>query len=126
MVASRQNVERTLSKALRQQRVKVIKGACRLPNTQAYVERFIQRLQVEGLDHFIIFGTRHFDVLTKVFLQHYHTDRPRQGNGIDNEVLLRARGKPKRVSPENESISLASVRCRKRLGGLLKSYRRAA
>ena len=31
------------------------------PNLQAHIERFIQSLQQEALDHFIVFGEKHFE-----------------------------------------------------------------
>jgi putative transposase len=37
----------------------------RSPNLNAYMERFIQTLQQECLDHFVIFGTVHLDHLLK-------------------------------------------------------------
>jgi len=46
------------------------------PNLNAYVERFIQTLQKECLDHFVVFGCRHIDHLLKEFLLHYHPERP--------------------------------------------------
>ena len=35
----------------------------RSPNLNAFVERFIQTIQVECMDHFLIFGEKHFDYL---------------------------------------------------------------
>lgn len=43
---------------LGQQGVKVRKLAVRAPNTNAFVERFIQAIQVECLDHFFLFGEK--------------------------------------------------------------------
>ena len=37
----------------------------RSPNLNAYVERFIQSIQKECLDHFLIFGEKHFDYLVR-------------------------------------------------------------
>ena len=55
--------------------------AIRAPNTNAYVERFIQTLQVECLDHFLVFGEKHLDYLVREYVEHYHTERPHQGLG---------------------------------------------
>jgi putative transposase len=87
--------------------------AIRAPNTNAFVERFIQTLQVECLDHFLVFGEKHLDYLVREYVEHYHTERPHQGLG--NQLVL---GAP----PAGEG----EVQCRTRLGGLLKSYGRAA
>ena len=91
--------------------------AFRSPNTNAYVERFIQTLQQECLDHFVVFGEEHMDYLVSEFLEHYHTERPHQSK--ENEVLVVA-GKP----PDGEKEE--QVCCRERLGGRLRHYYRAA
>jgi putative transposase len=85
----------------------------RAPNLNAYVERFIQTIQVECLDHFLIFGEKHFDYLVREYVEHYHTERPHQGQ--KNRLLI---GR----SPPNEG----EIRCVTRLGGLLKHYHRVA
>lgn len=54
-------------------------GAFRAPNTNAVVERFIQTLRQECLDHFVVFGEQHMDYLVKEFVTHYHEERPHQG-----------------------------------------------
>ena len=66
----------------------------------------IQTLQVECLDHFLVFGEKHFDYLVREYVEHYHTERPHQGVG--NQLVLRA-------PPAGDG----EVQCRTRLGGLL-------
>jgi putative transposase len=51
----------------------------RSPNLSVYVERFIQTIQVERMDHFLIFGKKHFDYLVREYVEHYHMERPHQG-----------------------------------------------
>jgi putative transposase len=113
---------------LKSQRVKAIKNPIRSPNTNAFVERFIQSIKTECLDHFIVFGESHLNHLCNEYLAHYHDDRPHQG--LDNELLVKPKvhGRPrtKRVALENQVVPLAEVRCKQRLGGLLKSYSRRA
>ena len=87
----------------------------------AYAERFIQTLGQECLDRFLIFGLSHFDHLNSEFLAHYHEDRPHQSLG--NEPVLKKRRL--KVS-EDDPVSPRDIRCRTRLGGLLKSYCRWA
>jgi putative transposase len=87
--------------------------AYRSPNLNAYIERFIQTIQQECLDHFLIFGEKHFDYLVLEFVEHYHTERPHQALGntlIDGQTRF----------------VTAEIRCRTRLGGLLRHYQRAA
>ncbi|MBA2115564.1 integrase core domain-containing protein [Bremerella alba] len=98
--------------------VEIRKTAYRSPNTNSYAERFIQTLQLECLDHFVVFGEQHMDVLVKEFLKHYHEERPHQGK--ENERLNSEN------EPQAETVSIDSVKCRERLGGLLKHYHRHA
>jgi putative transposase len=89
--------------------------AYRSPNLNAYVERFIQTIQVECMDHFLIFGEKHFDYLVKEYVEHYHTERPHQGLG--NRTVV---GEPPPGYTSDEIV------LRSRLGGLLKHYHRTA
>jgi putative transposase len=93
---------------------RVKKLAMRAPNTNAYVERFIQSLQVECLDHFLVFGEKHFDYLVREYVEHYLTERPHQG--LANRLVI------DRPPPDSTS----DPQCHSRLGGVLKHYARAA
>jgi len=83
------------------------------PNLNAYVERFIQTIQQECLDHFVVVGKRHLNYIVREFLGHYHKERPHQGLGNVPLSGLPATGN-------------GEVVCRERLGGLLKHYERRA
>jgi putative transposase len=118
---------KTFDKALKSKRVEVTKVAFRAPNMNAYAERFVQTIQDECLDHFIVCGTRHFDYLCKEFLEHYQKERPHQG--LENCVpAARVRKRKKKMAAPVATMlpRLGEIRCKKRLGGLLKSYSRAA
>jgi putative transposase len=114
--------------ALRQRRVKPMRNAFCSPNTNAFVERFIQSIGQECLDWFIAFGTMHLDHLCREYLAYYHEERPHQS--LENEPLKqkkpRGRPKTKRGKITDEIVLLTDVRCKQRLGGLLKSYSRQA
>ena len=86
---------------------------------EPYAERFIQTLEHECLDHFIVLGRQHLDYLVEEFLVHYQTERPYQSVG--NLPLIRA-GPPIGAAqqPTNE------MECQVRLGGLLRHYSRRA
>ncbi len=103
-------------------------GVFRSPNTNTFVERFIQSIQQECLDRFVIFGEQHMDHVCREYLAHYHNERPHQS--LENEPVTapKKRGRPKsrRGNVEDEIVPLAEVRCKARLGGLLKSYSRKA
>lgn len=110
---------------LKRQRVTVLKGPKCAPNWQAFVERFIGSLRAECLHHFVFFGMQHLQVVAREWLKHYHADRPHQGK--ENELLTgpKRKGRPPK-KPADEPIRLSDVRCRQRLGGLIKSYGRRA
>jgi putative transposase len=111
---------------LRNAGIEVKKTAFRAPNTNAFVERFIQSVEQECLDHFVIVGEQHFNHLVKSWLEYYHTERPHQAK--ENTLLMRTRRPKKRklvVSPD-EFPKRRDVGCRERLGGLLKHYFRKA
>ena len=113
---------RAVDADLATQEIEVRKTAFRAPNTNAYVERFIQTIQQECLDHFVILGQLHFDHLVTEWLQHYHTERPHQAK--ENELLV-VRRRRIRVPPA-DTIALSDVHCEQRLGGLLRHYYRNA
>lgn len=65
----------------------------------AFVERFVQSIKQECLDHFIVFGTQHMDYLCREYVEYYHTEQPHQRR--ENELLTRAA-----VNAETESLPL--------------------
>jgi putative transposase len=44
-------------------------------NLCAFVERVIQMIRVEALDHFVVFGQRHLDHIISVFAAFYNERR---------------------------------------------------
>jgi putative transposase len=99
--------------ALAARGVEVRRLAIRSPNTNAYIERFVQSIKQECLDRFVLFGPEHMDHLIAEYVEHYHTERPHQGKG--NAPLID-------LPPPAEG----EVVCRERLGGVLRHYYRAA
>jgi putative transposase len=100
-------------------------SAFRSPNTNAFVERFIQSIKQECLDHFVVFGQAHFNHLCREYAVHYHEERPHQG--ADNAVLQQSTTTKAQPTAANaDTICLSELRCKERLGGLLKSYSRKA
>jgi putative transposase len=90
------------------------------PNLNAYAERWVQSMRQECLDHFLILGEGHLRHILKEYVEHYNAERPHQAKG--NVPLAEADEREPRIlkSPSGE------VRCRERLGGLLRHYHRAA
>jgi putative transposase len=111
------NYRKTFDRALTDRGARVMMLAYRSPNLNAYVERFVQSIQQECLDHFLIFGEKHFDYLVREYVEHYHTERPHQGLG--NQLVT---GEP----PPALLVSNNHIEYRTRIGGLLKHYHRVA
>ncbi|WP_442482194.1 integrase core domain-containing protein [Aeoliella sp. SH292] len=89
--------------------------AIRAPNENAYIERFVQTIKQECLDHFLVFEEKHFNYLVREVVRYYHECRPHQG--LENQVIAKVEPPP---------MVAGKVECESRLGGLLKHYYRAA
>lgn len=89
------------------------------PNLNAHVERYAQTLRKECLDHFLVLGENHLRHLLKEWDAHYLQERPHQAKG---NVPLPDADAPPRTRP----MPTGEVRCRERLGGLLRHYHRHA
>jgi transposase InsO family protein len=87
----------------------------RSPNQNAYVERFVQTIEQECLDKFIVFGREHLDHVCREYVEHYHAERPHQA--MENRPLTVTGAAPP---------STGEIICRERLGGVLRHYQRAA
>ena len=101
---------------LAEQGIKAERLPIRSPLCNAHMERWIQSLRRECLDHFVPIGLRHLDHLVSEYLEHYHLERPHQGLG--NRLL--GDRPPGHDPPQDE----AEVVCRVRLGGVLRHYER--
>lgn len=88
------------------------------PNLNAFVERFIQTLGQECLDHFVVLGQRHLDRIVEEFVRYYHELRPHQS--LDNEP---PQG---RKDPDGSTSPAQDIVCHEFLAGLLKHYERRA
>lgn len=100
---------------LRSAGVDPVKLPPRSPNLNAYAERFIRSIKSEYLGRIIPIGERHLRHAIDEYVEHYNGDRPHQGLG--NELI-----EPLERSPTTTGI----VSRHERLGGLLRSYTRAA
>ena len=96
--------------------VRPIKIPPRAPMANAFCESFIGTTKREVLNHFICFSRGQLDYILRVWLKHYHEQRPHRGVGRDNTVL------DENFVPQTEG----RVRCKTELGGILKSYYREA
>ena len=100
------------------------KTAHRAPNQNAFIERWVQSIGQECLDHFLAFGEQHLDYLVSEYVAYYHLERPHQS--LDNDPPLRTPGTDKPPDQDEPSIGTDHIQCQTRLGGLLKHYFREA
>src|SRR5262249_11138907 len=88
----------------------------RSPNLNAYAERWVRSVKEECLTKLILLGEGSLRLALKHYETHYHQERNHQGK--DNRLLFPLRAPA--VLGERDNI-----RCRERLGGLLKYYEAA-
>ncbi len=93
--------------------VKCKKTTVASPNLNPFAERFVRSIKSECINKMLIFGESHLRYVVNEYVEHYHTERPHQG--IGNNII-----DPLPQPKEGKIV------CHERLGGLLKSYRRAA
>ena len=84
------------------------------PNLNAFAERFVESAKSECLDRMVLLGERHLRAAVREFVHHYHEERPHQGLG--NEL----------IAATSTAIETGPMKCRERLGGVLKFYYREA
>jgi hypothetical protein len=99
---------------LRDSGVTHVRLPARSPNLNAFAERFVGSVKSECLARMVPLAEGHLRAAVRAFVDHYHEERPHHGLG--NE----------RIAPTTTSIGTGPVRCRERLGGVLKFYYRAA
>ena len=96
--------------------IKTVKLPARIPNLNSFAERWVRSAKDECLSKLILFGERSLRLALKHYVAHFYEERNHQGKG--NLLLF--------PSVEQPNPAHGSVRCRERLGGLLKYYYRAA
>ena len=85
------------------------------PDLNAYAERWVRSVKEECLSQVILFGERSLRRALRDYVGHFHAERNHQGKR--NVLLL-----PRATAWQREG----PVRCRERLGGLLRYYHREA
>ena len=94
---------------------KLVRLPPRSPNLNAYAERWIRGIRERCLDKMIFFGEASLRSAIDAYLIHYHRERNHQG--LDNRL----------IEPEKGVGQITGkIRCRERLGGMLKYYYRQA
>jgi Homeodomain-like domain len=97
--------------------LKTLALPARSPNLNAYAERWVRSVKEECLAKLILFGEGSLRRALRHYEVHYHQERNHQGKG--NLLLFPSPTRP-------ASRKQGKVRCRERLGGLLKYYKREA
>ena len=97
--------------------VEPFKLPARSPNLNAYAERWVRSVKEEALSKLILIGEVSLRRVLREYHTHYHQERNHQGKC---NVLLFP------LNRQSAPNSDRSVRCRERLGGLLKYYHREA
>jgi transposase InsO family protein len=93
----------------------IVRLPARSPNLNAYAERIILSIKTECLERMIFFGEASLRKAISQYLTHYHMERNHQGLG--NQL----------IEPALTVGGISGqVKCRERLGGMLKYYYRAA
>jgi transposase InsO family protein len=84
----------------------------RSPHLNAYAERWVRSMKEEALSPLILLGERSLRYARTEYVTYFHQERPHQGK--DNVVLMPT------VAPAQVTTRGNPIRCRERLGGLLK------
>ena len=94
--------------------IRVVQTPYHAPNANAYAERFGRSIQEECLDRVIPIGERHLRRTIAEYVAHYHHEWNHQG--LANELIQGA----------SAVDHVGRIHRRRRLGGLLNYYERAA
>ncbi len=106
---------RAFEEILESSGIRAVRLPSRSPNLNAYAERFVRSIKSECLAQIVPIGENHLRRAVREYVDHYHDERNHQGTG--NRLLRRATDQGRANGP---------IECRKRLGGLLRYYSRAA
>ena len=96
--------------------MRIIRTPIRAPRANAIAERFIGTLRRECLDHLLITGPRHLDVVLREYVQHFNAHRPHRS--LDQRP-------PTDSTPLCSGATVRPLR-RDRLGGLIHEYLQVA
>jgi len=105
----------TFRELLDQAGVDCVRLPPRSPNLTPHIERFMRTIKEESLCLMIFFGEKSLRNAVGEFLAHYHAERNHQG--LENKII---------DAGDEVGQSEGEVRCRERLGGILRYYYREA
>ena len=102
--------------------VEPVKTPCHAPNANAFAERWIRSAREECLRHLVLFGLKGLRRVVRTFQRCHNEHPPHQG--IGNRVPCR--GRTGQTEHAGSVGAVGKAECEEFLGGLLKSYHRAA
>jgi len=94
--------------------VKIVLCPPRVPQCNAYAERFVRSIKEECLSRLVFFSEGHLRKTISIFIDHYRHRRNHQG--IENKL----------IEPQVFLPKVGRIRCQKELGGMLNYYYREA
>ena len=97
---------------IEKQGINLIRIPPRSPNLNGYAERFVRTIKEECLSKLIVLNEKFLRQVLREFITYYHEERNHQGK--QNNLLF-----PKMINSHGFNRIL---KCKKRLGGLLKFY----
>jgi putative transposase len=98
--------------------IRIVKTPMRAPQANAIAERFVRTARSECLDWLLIVNRRHLERVLRVFVEHYNTQWPHRA--------LDLHPPQPREPPPTATPTVAQVRRRDLLGGLIHEYYQAA
>jgi len=110
---------------LKSSSVETIKTPFEAPNANAHAERYVLNCKENCLNHLLIFGLNRLQFVIDCYSSFYNKHRPHQG--IDNKIPAEY-NKPDKQQSENVPLNISTKNVIRKdfLGGLLKSYKKAA
>jgi transposase InsO family protein len=94
--------------------VKLVLCPPRVPQCNAYAERFVRSIKEGYLSRIIFLSESHLRTTISIFVEYYRHRRNHQG--IENKL----------IEPPESLPRVGRIRCRKDLGGMLNYYYRKA
>jgi transposase InsO family protein len=100
--------------------IEVVKIPPRSPRANAYAERWVRTVRSEVTDRMLIAGPRHLRAVLDEYARHYNRHRPHRARN------LRPPDYGDGIMIPVANLTVARIRRKKILGGLIHEYERAA
>jgi hypothetical protein len=104
--------------------VDTIKTPFQAPNANSHAERYVLNCRRDCLNHLLIFGLNRLQYVVDCYTLYFNEHRPHQG--IENRIPSEYNKPDGQQSEMASPVSVINIARKDFLGGLLKSYRRAA